>query len=160
MSIDLTLVGQFVVFITMLLLMKKMLYVPLNDAMEARAKKIEDGLAAADAGLEARAAAEQAAEAQLSEAKAKAQEIVLAADKRAAEIKEEAVQKARLEAASIVDAGKDELDAEVNRVRQGLRHEVASIAMLAAEKIIASELDAKKHAALIDAEVAKGFDAA
>jgi len=160
MSIDLTLVGQFVVFITMLLLMKKMLYVPLNDAMEARAKKIEDGLAAADAGLEARAAAEQAAEAQLNEAKAKAQEIVLAADKRAAEIKEEAVQKARLEAASIVDAGKDELDAEVNRVRQGLRHEVASIAMLAAEKIIASELDAKKHAALIDAEVAKGFDVA
>jgi len=160
MSIDLTLVGQFVVFITMLLLMKKMLYVPLNDAMEARAKKIEDGLAAADAGLEAKAEADQAAEVQLNEAKAKAQEIVSAADKRAAEIKEEAVQKARLEAASIVDAGKDELDAEVNRVRQGLRHEVASIAMLAAEKIIASELDAKKHAALIDAEVAKGFDVA
>ena len=160
MSIDLTLVGQFVVFITMLLLMKKMLYVPLNDAMEARAKKIEDGLAAADAGLEAKAEADQAAEVQLNEAKAKAQEIVSAADKRAAEIKEEAIQKARLEAASIVDAGKDELDAEVNRVRQGLRHEVASIAMLAAEKIIASELDAKKHAALIDAEVAKGFDVA
>ena len=71
MSIDLTLVGQFVVFITMLLLMKKMLYVPLNDAMEARAKKIEDGLAAADAGLEAKAAADAAAELQLNDANLK-----------------------------------------------------------------------------------------
>jgi len=160
MSIDLTLVGQFIVFITMLLLLKKMLYVPLNDAMEARTKKIEDGLAAADAGLEAKAKADAEAAAQIDEAKAKAQEIIAAADKRAAEVKEEAVQKARLEAAGIVDAGKEELSAEVNRAQQALREEVADIAILAAERIVGEELDAKKHAKLIDSVVEQGFNAA
>lgn len=160
MSIDLTLVGQFIVFITMLLLLKKMLYVPLNDAMEARAKKIEDGLAAADAGLEAKAKADAEAAAQIDEAKAKAQEILVAADKRAAEVKEEAVQKARLEAEGIVDAGKEELAAEMNRAQQALREEVADIAILAAERIVGEELDAKKHAKLIDTVVSQGFNAA
>lgn len=160
MSIDLTLVGQFIVFITMLLLLKKMLYVPLNDAMEARTKKIEDGLAAADAGLEARAKAAADAAVQIDEAKAKAQEILAAADKRAAEVKEEAVQKARLEAESIVEAGKEELAAELNRTQQALREEVADIAILAAERIVGEELDAKKHAKLIDSVVEQGFNAA
>ncbi|MDQ6954100.1 MAG: F0F1 ATP synthase subunit B [Mariprofundaceae bacterium] len=160
MSIDLTLVGQFIIFITMLLLLKKMLYVPLNDAMEARAKKIEDGLAAADAGLEARAKADADAEAQIDAAKFKAQEIIAAADKRATEVKEEAVQKARVEAAGIVDAGKEELASEVNRAQQALREEVADIAILAAERIVGEELDAKKHAKLIDSVVKQGFNAA
>ncbi|MDX8397845.1 MAG: F0F1 ATP synthase subunit B [Mariprofundaceae bacterium] len=160
MSIDLTLVGQFIVFITMLLLLKKMLYVPLNDAMEARAKKIEDGLAAASAGLEARAEAEAEVAAQLDVAKNKAQEIISAAEKRAAEVKEEAVVKARAEAAGIVDAGKEELAAEANRARQGLREEVAGIAMMAAERIIDVELDAKKHAEMIDSVVKQGFNVA
>ena len=160
MSIDLTLVGQFIVFVTMLLLLKKMLYVPLNDAMEARSKKIEEGLAAADAGLEAKAEAEAAVEAQLAEAKAKAQEIIAAAEKRAAEVKEESMVKARGEAEAIIDAGKEEIFAEANRARQSLREEVADIAILAAEKIGDEELDAKKHAKLIEAVVEKGFNAA
>jgi len=160
MSIDLTLVGQFIVFITMLLLMKKMLYVPLNDAMEARTKKIEAGLAAADAGLEAKAKAEAEVASQLEAAKLKAQEIVAAAERRAAEMNEEAVNKARTEASAIVDAGKEELASEVNRAKQGLRDEVAVIALQAAEKIVGVELDAKRHASLIDATIAKGFDAA
>jgi len=160
MSIDLTLVGQFIVFITMLLLMKKMLYVPLNDAMEARSKKIEDGLAAADAGLEAKAKADAEAKIQLDAAKSKAQEIISAAERRAAEVKEEAVLKARVEAAAIVDAGKQELASEIGRAKHGLRVEVAGIAMLAAEKIVGVELDAEKHASLINAEIAKGFDPA
>jgi len=160
MSIDLTLVGQFIVFITMLLLMKKMLYVPLNDAMEARTKKIEDGLAAADAGLEAKAKADAEAALQLDAAKSKAQEIIAAAERRASEVNEEAVVKARIEASAIVDAGKEELASEVNRAKQGLREEVADIALQAAEKIVGVELDAKRHASLIDESISKGFDAA
>ena len=160
MSVDLTLFGQLIVFGAMLLLLRKWLYVPLNDAMEARTKKIEDGLAAADAGLEAKAKADAEAAALIEEAKKKAQEIIAAADKRAAEVREEAVQKARTEAAGIVDAGKEELASEVNRAKQALREEVAEIAIMAAERIVDEELDAKKHAKLIDSVIEKGFDAA
>jgi len=157
MSIDLTFIGQIVVFLTMVYLLKKNLYGPLNDAMEARTKKIADGLAAADAGKEAKAKAEAEINNQLKEARSKAQEIVSAAEKRAAEVSEEAVTKARTDAQQIVETARGEVEAEANRARQELRKEVAAIAMLAAERVIDEELDAKRHAKLIDNVVSEGF---
>jgi len=157
MSIDLTFIGQIVVFLTMVFLLWKNLYGPLNDAMEARTKKIAEGLAAADAGKESKAKAEAEIAEQLKEARTKASEIIASAEKRAAEISEEAVTKARGDAQQIVDTARGEVEAEANRARQALRKEVASIAMLAAERVIDEELDAKRHAKLIDSVVSEGF---
>ena len=157
MSIDLTFIGQIVVFLTMVFLLKKFLYGPLNDAMEARTKKIEAGLAAADAGKEAEAKAAAEIDAQLKDARMKAQAIVASAEKRAAEVSEEAITKARSDSQQIVEAAREEVEAEANRARQALRKEVADIAMLAAERVIDAELDAKRHAKLIDGVVAEGF---
>ncbi|MDT8376173.1 MAG: F0F1 ATP synthase subunit B [Mariprofundaceae bacterium] len=157
MSIDLTFIGQIVVFLTMVFLLKKYLYGPLNDAMEARTKKIAEGLAAADAGKEAKARAAAEIEAQLKDARGKAQAIVASAEKRAAEVGEEAVNKARAESQLIVQAAREEVESEANRARQMLRKEVADIAMLAAERVLDAELDAKRHAKLIDGVVSKGF---
>lgn len=157
MSIDLTFILQIVVFLTMVGLLWKLLYGPLNDAMEARAKKIEEGLAAADAGVEAMAKAEADIAAQLNEAKATAAQIVASAEKRAAEIAEEATLKARKDAEAIVDSGKEELAAEVSRARQSLREEVADVALLAASRIVESELDAKKHEKIINDAIQQGF---
>lgn len=157
MSIDLTFIGQIVVFLTMVGLLKKYLYGPLNDAMEARTKKIAEGLAAADAGKEAKAKAEAEIKAELDAARSKAQEIVASAEKRAAEVSEEAVTKARVDAQQIVDAAREEVQAEANRARQALRAEVAEIAMIAAERVIDAELDAKRHAALIGGAISEGF---
>ncbi len=157
MSIDLTFIGQIIVFLTMVYLLKKNLYGPLNDAMEARTKKIAEGLAAADAGKEAKAKAAAEIDAQLNEARGKAQAIVAAAEKRAAEVSEEAVTKARVNAQQIVESAREEVEAEANRARQALRAEVAGIAMMAAERVLDAELDGKRHAKLIDTVVSKGF---
>ncbi|TLS68212.1 F0F1 ATP synthase subunit B [Mariprofundus erugo] len=160
MSIDLTFIAQIIVFILMVRVLWKLLYAPLNDAMEARTKKIETGLAAAEAGVEAKARAEAEIAAKLAEAKAKAQEIIAAAEKRSAEIKEDALNKSRNEAEQILDNAREEVHAELERARQSLRAEVASIAMLAAERIVEAELDAKRHAKIIDAIVQEGLGAA
>jgi F-type H+-transporting ATPase subunit b len=157
MSIDLTFVAQIIVFITMITLLWKMLYGPLNNLMEARTQKIAEGLAAAEAGIEAKAVAEVEIARQIEEARKKAHEIVVAAEKRAAEINEEALNKARNEAERILDAAKEEVGAEVERARVALRKEVGNIAMLAASKVIEAELDASRHGKLIDGIVAKGF---
>ncbi|MBF0281897.1 MAG: F0F1 ATP synthase subunit B [Zetaproteobacteria bacterium] len=157
MSIDLTFIGQIVVFLTMVVLLKKHLYVPLNEAMESRTKKIAEGLAAADAGNKAREAAEKEVEAQLIAARNKAQEIVASAEKRAAEVAESATNKARDDASKIVEAAKEEVAAEAVRARDALRSEVASIAMLAAEKVLGAEIDAKRHAALVEGVIRDGF---
>jgi len=157
MSIDLTFIGQIVVFMTLLLLLKKFLYGPLSELMEQRSAKIAEGLAAADAGKEAKAKADAEVAAQMQEARKKAQEILAAAEKRAAEIQEEVTNKARDEAGQIVQSAREEVEAEVNRARQVLRKEVAGIAIAAAERVINSELDAKRHSKLIDDVVAQGF---
>jgi F-type H+-transporting ATPase subunit b len=157
MSIDLTFIGQIVVFLTLVYLMRKHLYGPMSELMEARSRKIAEGLAAADAGNEARAVAEAEIIEQMKEARVRATEIVAAAEKRAAEIGEESVLKAREEARQIVDGARDEIGAELNRARQILRAEVADIAMLAAEQVVESELDASRHARLVEGIVSKGF---
>jgi len=157
MSLDMTFIGQIVVFLTMVFLMKKYLYGPLGDLMEARSVKIAEGLAAADAGKDAKAKAEAEIDEQLKMARAKASEIIAGAEKRSAELNEEAVVKARTEAQSIVDGARDEVNAELNRARQTLRSEVADIAMIAAERVVEVELDAKRHADLVEGIVSNGF---
>ncbi len=157
MSIDLTFIGQIVIFLTLVYLMRKHLHGPISELMEARSKKIAEGLAAADAGKEAKAIAQLEIAEQMKEARARASEIVTAAEKRAAEVGEEAVVKAREEAQQIVDGARDEVHAELSRARQTLRSEVADIAMLAAERVIESELDASRHAKLLEGIVSKGF---
>jgi len=157
MSIDLTFIGQIVVFMTLLLLLKKYLYGPLSELMEKRSAKIAEGLAAADAGKEAKAIADAEVAEQLKEARSKAQEILSAAEKRAAEIQEEITGKARADAEAIVEAAREEVGAEVNRARQLLRQEIAGLAIAAAERVIDAELDAKRHGKLIEQVVAQGF---
>ncbi len=157
MSIDLTFIGQIIVFLALVYLMKKHLFGPMSELMEARSKKIAEGLAAADAGLDAKARAEAEIAEQLKDARSKAAEIVASAERRAAEIGEEAVNRSRTEAEGIVDAAREEVHAELGRARQALRNEVADIALIAAERVIESELDAKRHAALIDGIVSSGF---
>ena len=157
MSLDLTFIGQIVIFLTLVFLMKKYLYGPMADLMEARSQKIADGLAAADAGNEAKAMAQAEIAVQLKEARTKASEIIASAEKRAAEVNEEAVVKAREEAQQIVDSARDEVNAELNRARQTLRSEIAGIAMLAAERVVESELDASRHTKLLEGIVSTGF---
>jgi len=155
MSIDLTFIGQIVVFLVFLGLMKKYLYGPLSDLMEQRSVKIAEGLAAADAGKEARAKAEAEMAELLKEARGKAQEILTASEKRAAEIEEEMVIRARNEGQQIVDAAREEVGAETNKARQELRKEVADLALLAAERVLDVELDGKRHAKLIDTVISQ-----
>jgi F-type H+-transporting ATPase subunit b len=159
MSLDLTFIGQIIVFLSMVILLTKLLYTPLNDAMAARTQKIADGLAAAEAGKNAQADAEAEAKVQIDEAKQKAQEIVSAAERRALEVSEEAVTKARHDSELIVQSAKEEAEAEAGRLRQTLQLEVAGLAIMAAEKIVDAELDANKHAALIEKVIAEGVSA-
>ncbi|RME82469.1 MAG: F0F1 ATP synthase subunit B [Zetaproteobacteria bacterium] len=157
MSLNLTFVAQVIVFLAMIWVLKRLLYQPLTELMQARAKKIEEGLAAAEAGLAARQKAEEEVARQLEEARAKAHEIIAAAERRSQEILEEAREKARAEADGILESAREEIRAEVERARAALKGEVAEIALLAAEKIVAAELDAKRHKKLVDELIEKAW---
>jgi F-type H+-transporting ATPase subunit b len=86
----------------------------------------------------------------MSEAKAEAAGIIDQANKRANQIVEEAKVQAQEEAQRIKAAAESEVGQEVNRAKEALRAQVATLAIAGAEKILESSVDAGAHKAMLD----------
>jgi F-type H+-transporting ATPase subunit b len=150
MNINATLLGQAIMFIFFVWFCMKFIWPPVVAALEARKKQIADGLAAAERGKhDLDLAAKRSAEI-LREAKEKAAEIVTLGDKRASEIVEEAKNQAKVEGERILAGAKAEVEQEVFRAREQLRTQVTEVALAAAGKILAREIDAKAHSELLE----------
>jgi len=149
-NLNSTLWAQFVVFFILALFTMKFVWPPLMKALDDRAKKIADGLSAADKGKEAMAAAEKAVAAELSAARDEGQKRIGEAEKRALAIVEEAKKIASDEAARIVAAARDDAEQQVTKARETLRGEVATLAVKGAEQILKREINAGAHADLLN----------
>jgi F-type H+-transporting ATPase subunit b len=144
-----TLLGQAITFAILVWFTMKFVWPPLTNMMDERAKRISDGLAAAERGKQDLEAAEKRVAGELHKAKQQATEIVLSAEKRANQIVEEAKDVARTEGARLVADAKAEIGQEVLRAKEALRAQVADLAVAGAEKILRREIDAGKHADLL-----------
>lgn len=149
MNINATLFGQMLTFAVLVWFTMKFIWPPVMRALDERAKKIADGLAAAERGRQDLASAEQRAAQIEREARTRAQEIIAAAEKRATGIVEEAKVQAKAEQDHIVAGAKAEIDQEAQRTKDALRRQVALLAVAGAEKILRREVDAKAHAELL-----------
>ena len=150
MNINATLIGQGIAFFLFVLFCMKFVWPPILQALEARKKKIADGLAAAEHGKHEQALAEERAKELLREAKEQAGEIITRADKRAAEIVDESKGDARTEGARLLTAARAEIDQELNRVKEELRGQVVAIALAGAGKVLEREVDEATHAELMN----------
>jgi F-type H+-transporting ATPase subunit b len=146
---NVTLLGQAITFAILVWFTMKFVWPPLTNMMDERAKRIADGLAAAERGKQDLEAAEKRVADELRKAKEQSTEIVLAAEKRANQIVEEAKDVARTEGARLVADAKAEIGQEVLRAKEALRAQVADLAVVGAEKILRREIDAAKHADLL-----------
>ncbi len=149
MNINATLFGQMLTFIILVWFTMKFVWPPIMRALDERAKKIADGLAAAERGRQDLASAEQRAAQIERDARARAQELIAAAEKRAAGIVDEAKVQAKVEGDRIVAGAKAEIDQEAQRTKDELRRQVAGLAVAGAEKILRREVDARTHAELL-----------
>jgi F-type H+-transporting ATPase subunit b len=127
----------------------KVMWKPMMGLMEARQKRIADGLAAAERGKQEQAEAEKRAADMLEESKQKAADIIAQAQRRAKEIEEEAKHNAKADAERIKTAAEAEIEREVNQAREHLRSQVASIAIAGAEKVLKQQIDARAHDKLL-----------
>ena len=151
MNINLTLIAQAVSFTILIWFTVKFVWPPLLTAIETRQKEIADGLAAGERGSnELEQASKRSADA-VNEARQRASEIIAQAEKRAATIIEEAKGSAKVEGDRIVASAKAEVEQEVNRAKEGLRSQVATLAIAGAEKILRKEIDAKAHEDILNA---------
>ncbi len=148
--INATLFGQAITFTIFVWFCMKFVWPPLIAAIEARQMKIQDGLASAERAAQDLAQAQSQSESQLQDAKQEAATILEQANKRKAQIVEEAKVVAEAEKARIIDQGQAELDAERNRAKEELRKQVSVLAVQGAEKIIGRTIDASAHADIVD----------
>ncbi len=150
MAINLTLIGQLIAFGIFAWFCMKFVWPPITNAMDARQKKIAEGLdAAGRAERDLKLAQEKAAQ-MLRETKQSAAEIIERANKTANEIVEEAKQQARTEGDRLIASAKAEINLEVNRVKDELRQQVSTLAVAGAEKILGASVDAKAHNKLVE----------
>jgi F-type H+-transporting ATPase subunit b len=149
-NINATILGQMIAFAFFVWFCMKYVWPPLTAALAERAKKIADGLEAAErAGKDLELAQERAAE-QLREAKTEASGIIEQANKRASQIIDEAKEQAREEGQRLIAGAQAEIEQEVNRAKEQLRKQVAGIAIAGAEKILEASIDEKAHAELAE----------
>jgi F-type H+-transporting ATPase subunit b len=123
--------------------------------IEDRQRQIADGLAAADKGARSFDEAQVRIATLVEEARGQARTIIDQAQTRANDIVDEARTGADQERERIIQAGKADIDQQINRARDELRTQVAAIAVAGAEKILAREIDARAHQDLLDKLVAQ-----
>jgi F-type H+-transporting ATPase subunit b len=139
-----------VVFFILWWVVAKFVWPPLIKALDERAAKVAEGLAAAEKGKVDLDLATKRADQALAEAKSEGTQRIAEAEKRAQQSAEEIKQNAQAEAARIIAQAKSEAEQQVIRARDVLRNEVAVLAVKGAEQILRREVDPKAHAALLD----------
>ncbi len=149
MDINATLLGQAVTFAILIWFTMKFVWPPLVAALDERARKVADGLAAAERAKQDLAKAEMLSTDALNKAKGEAVEIIALSEKRASEIINQARQEALVEAERVKTQAKAEVDLEITKAREALRDQVADLAVAGAEKILRREINAQAHSELL-----------
>lgn len=148
--INLTLFGQTITFFVFVWFCWKYIWPPLVNAMQERQKAIGEGLAAAERAEKDLALAQERATDNLREAKDEAQKILDQARQQAAQMIENARSEAEAEKARILETQEAEIEQRVNRAKEQLRGQVATLAIAGAEKVLGASVDASRHSDMLD----------
>lgn len=149
MNLNATLIAQIVVFFILGWFTMKFVWPPIMKALDERAGKIADGLAAADKAKADLALAEKKVVEELRKARESAGDVRGTAEKQAAKFLEEARAEAGRIIAKAREAAEGEAATAAQRAKEELRDQVAQLAVAGAERILRREIDAKVHADLL-----------
>lgn len=137
-------------FLILLAVLYKFLYHPLLGMLEKRADTVRNNIETAE---NVKAEAYQMKEdisAELNASRQKAQDIIAQATKVGDETKTQIVSSAKEEAAKIIAKAQAEINDEKEKALAEIRDEAASLAIMAASKLIQRSLDDADHKQLVD----------
>ena len=137
-------------FIVLIALLSYFLYRPIVTMLDERARRIQESLAAAEAARADVARADREREELLGSTRREIQEMMTTAQQVAERIQSEARTTAQQEAQRIVETARQEAEAERAQAMAELRREVASLAVMAAERVISRSLDDQAHRQLVE----------
>ena len=129
MNINATLFLQAIVFAILVWFTMKFVWPPITKALDERAQKIADGLAAADKAKAELASANKKVEAELASSRNETASLLADAERRAQSIVEESKARATEEGNRIIAAAKAEAEQQSVKAREALREQVAALAV-------------------------------
>ena len=141
-----TLVNLLVLF----LVMKKFLFKPVKKMIDERQQEIDNLYADADASKEAAASLKEQYEARLSEANAEKEEILRVAHRKTRLREEEILKQAQEKASHTLKRAEEQIAMEKKRALNDIKDEVSGMAVEIASVVLARDIQAKEHSALID----------
>ncbi|HEX3123432.1 MAG TPA: F0F1 ATP synthase subunit B [Rhodanobacteraceae bacterium] len=150
MNINATLFAQMITFGILIWVTMKFIWPPLAQAMDERAQRIAEGLAAADRAKAELQDANARVDEEIKKARVQASEIIDKAQQQANQILDKAKADALLEGARQKAIAQTEIEGMVGKARETLRGQVATLAVQGAQKIIQREINADTHKVLLD----------
>ena len=142
---------QLLIFIFLVLLLKKFAWKPILDTVNERESSIKDALSEADKARNEMAASQESNQKVLKEARAEREALLKDARNTGAEIVAQAKTDAKTEANKIISQAQEAIQNEKRAAVNELKNQVAQISLEIAEKVIDTELANKdKQAQLVD----------
>ena len=142
---------QLLIFIFLVLLLKKFAWKPILDTVNERESSIKDAMSEADKARNEMAAIQESNQKVLKEARAEREALLKDARNTGAEIVAQAKTDAKAEANKIIPQAQEAIQNEKRAAVNELKNQVAQISLEIAEKVIDTELANKdKQAQLVD----------
>jgi F-type H+-transporting ATPase subunit b len=138
-----------IIFVLLLILLRKLAWKPIVGALEERTKRIKDSLEKAEAAQRAAENARAEYEAMMAQASKEAQELIGRSRKAAETTRDEIVAKAQSESEVIKQRAIREIDLARQKALEEIKHTTAQLSLDIAGKIISRSLAAKDHQDLI-----------
>lgn len=139
-----------VIFVLLLILLRKIAWIPLIRALSNRENTINSALENAE---KQRKETEELLEKNrqiLAEANASSMKIINAGKEAANKIKDDIITKANEESRKILEQAKKEIEMQKDSMIDKIKDEIADVAVRAAEKIIIDNLDTEKQKKVVD----------
>ena len=149
MNINATLFLQAIVFAILVWFTMKYVWPPITKALDERAQKVADGLAAADKAKSELSVANKRVEEELAKSRNESALRLAEAERRGQVLIDEAKAKATEEAGKIIAAAHADAEQQAFKARETLREQVAALAVKGAEQILRKEVNASVHADLL-----------
>ena len=149
MNINASLFIQWILFLFLAWFTARFIWPPITKALDERAHKVADGLAAADRAKLELSNVNQRVEQQLAATREESTKRIADAERMAAGLVEDGKRRANEEAAKIMAAAKADAEQQLVAAREALRDQVAVLAVKGAEQILHREVNIQVHAELL-----------
>jgi F-type H+-transporting ATPase subunit b len=139
-----------ITFLILLAVLKRFAWGPITESLDSREINIQESMDQARLALEEAKAIQADNTTARRESEASAQALLRAAREDAEKLRNDEVTKTREQILSLQEQARQEIEREKDSALEALRHQVADLAIEAAEKILHENLDADKQKKIVN----------